>query len=121
MDVVGLSQVSHLTSDVDCSLTLTGSVVQDGGAQLVVDEVDKFFMVLNTSCRDDDAFRGQSGSLEFLDEMGSEVVDVGSIAEEGVTEVLGAIGSLVNSVLEGFISSKEGLQLMSVCVLVHTN
>lgn len=121
MDIVGLSQVSHLTSDVGCSLALTGSVAKDGGAQLVVDEVDKFFMVLDTSCRDDDAFRGQSGSLEFLDEVGSEVVDVRSVAEEGVAEVLGAIGSLVNSILEGFISSEEGLQFMSVCVLVHTN
>ena len=51
--------------------------------------------------------------------MRSEIVDVAPVSLERVAEVIASIGHLVDVILEDLISTQEGLQLVTVGVLVH--
>ena len=121
MNVVGLSKVPHLSSDILSTLALEGSVVEDVAAELFPDKVDKFVVAFDSSSRDDDSSGGEGLSLEFLDDVDVEVADVASISLDGISETSSSVGSLVDVVLELLISSQEVLQLMASGVLVHSH
>ena len=57
--------------------------------------------------------------LEFLDDVSSEVVDVGPVALDGIAKSFASVGSLVDGVLEGLVASEEGLKFVSIGIFVH--
>ena len=57
VNIVCLSEVSDLTSDILSTLSLKGSSAEDVAAELLFDKVDKLIMIFSSSCGDNDSFR----------------------------------------------------------------
>lgn len=121
VDVVGFSQVSHLAADVFRRLALGLLSGQDGGGELLVDNINKLFVGFNSGGRDYDAVGGKIRGLELLDDVRSEVVNIAAEALNGHAEPLAAVGGLEDAVSEDLVAAEEGLQLVGVGVLVHAH
>lgn len=78
-------------------------------------------MTLNSSSRDNNSFRSQDSSLEFLNDTGVEVVDIRAVSMNRISKRFSSVSSLVDIILENFISSEESLKFMSIGVFIHTN
>ena len=109
MNVVGLSQISNFTSDVFGSCSFVVAIAQNGWAEFIIDQFNKFFMIFNSCSWDDNSFGVEGGSLEFLDDISCEVVDIRSQTMDGVAESMASECSLMDIILENFIAAKEGL------------
>jgi hypothetical protein len=83
VDVVCLSEVPHLTANVLGGFAFCLLVGEDGQGQFLVNHVNELLMGFNSSSRNDDAIGGEVGCLEFLDDVGSEVVDIAPQALDG--------------------------------------
>lgn len=121
VDVVSLSEVPHLTADVLGGFAFCLLVGEDGQCQFLVDDVNELLVGFNSSSRDDDAIGGEVSCLEFLDDVGSEVVDIAPEALDGHSESLAAVGCLEDAIGEDLVAAEEGLQFVGVGVLVHAD
>lgn len=121
MDVIGFRQVSNLSTDIFGGFAFGRLGWEDSGGEFFIDDVNKFLMGFNSCSGDDDPFGGEVSSLEFLNDMSSKVVDIASEPLDGHSETLSAECCLEDAISEDLIASEEGLQLVGVGVLVHTD
>lgn len=121
MDVIGFSQVPDLSTDVFGDFAFGGLGGEDGGGEFLIDDVNKFLMGFNSCSRDDDPLGGEVGGLEFLDDVGGEIVDVAPETLDGHSESLSAESCLEDAIGEDLVAAEEGLQLVGVGVLVHAD
>lgn len=87
----------------------------------MADDINEFLMSFNSSSSNDNAFGVEDSGLEFLDDVGAEVVHVASEPLNWHSEVASSEGSLEDVVGEDLISAQMGLQLVAVGVFVHSD
>lgn len=89
--------------------------------ELGFDEVDELLVVLDTGTADVDLAWGDGFHLEFLEDVGSEVVGVICETSQWHTETLLTEGSSHDVVVEGFTSLDVLVELVGVLVLLNTD
>lgn len=128
MEVSRVSVIPDLSTNVvdggrslDFIALLFGLSWQAGPRQLIVHQVNKLLMVLDTSSADDDSVGGEVLILEFLEDVSSEVGHVVLVSVERHTKATGAIGQVEYTVVKGLVATVLGIQLVSVVVFVDAD
>ncbi len=83
-------------------------------------DINELFVCFNSSTSNDNTFRVKDSSLEFLNDIGAEIVDIASKSLNRHSKVASSKGSLENIICENLISAQMRLKLVAVGVFVHS-
>lgn len=105
MNVICFGKIPNLSSDVFGSFTFGLFGWQNSVSKLLIDDINEFFMGFNSSSWNNDAVRGHIGSLELLNHMGSQVIDIASVSLDGHSQIFPSEGSLEDAISENLIAT----------------
>lgn len=121
MNGAWLSEVSDFTSQIGGRWSWGRFGWQLSEEHFFIDQINEFLMIFNTSGSNNNFVRSNKGVLEVLDNISCQVGNIAFISVQFAAQTILTEGSQVDGIIEGLISSKMWVKLMTLLIFMHTN